>query len=113
MANTKPVGTRMRRATAAQLGTRAPQELTGGFQDLFGSDLEQTLVRLGAAFVRCCARWAAKYDAAGSIWPVARGVGGTEDSYHWNAQSRCEVHWTGVSTNEQACKPGERDQLRQ
>src|SRR6266568_4586013 len=96
MANTKPIGTRMRRATAAQLGTTTPQELTGGFKDLFGSDLEQTFIGPGAALMRCCARWAAQVNAAGSKRPVAGRVGGAENSYYRNSQSRREVHGAGV-----------------
>src|SRR5437870_13527467 len=95
-ANTNPIGPRILHAIAAQLGTRAPQELTGIFQDLFGSDIEQTFIGPGAALMRCCARWGAQVNAADSKRPVAGRVGGTENSFYRNSQSRREVHGAGV-----------------
>src|SRR5437879_10755903 len=99
-ANTKPIGTRILRAIAAQLGTRAPQELTGSFQDLFGSDLEQTFIGPGAALMRCCARWAVQVNAAGSKRPVAGRGGGGANSYYRNSESRREVHGAVVPADE-------------
>src|SRR6266576_3489603 len=112
MAKAKLSGTRMRRATRDQVATAGcasvgneslivdPQQLPRCRDDFFGSDLQQSFLRLTVPSVTRQAASAPQHDRGRAKRAVARRVRRTEDPDDRNLERCRQVHGPGIATNE-------------